>query len=238
MVGCLILYGVSQQFWINRVPAEPPEPVVPNWAAINTWPRIEVEVVEAQPDPNRRITAIILDDSGSMGNDLIPAKQAVVDALDAMAPTDRVAVVALNHGPILNFTSVADARLTLRTALEPIVSDGSTPLTTTVLDTQELLEEEAAATRGFGTFRLIITTDGYADEENALEVAIEKLAGNTPIQLTTIGIDIEDDHVLRRQDLGSFVDVANVNALRSALQAAVAENNDFTAIIDFEETGG
>ena len=46
------------------------EPVKPNWAAITAWPTLQADIVEAQPDPNRRVTAIVLDDSGSMGNDI------------------------------------------------------------------------------------------------------------------------------------------------------------------------
>ncbi len=214
------------------------EPVTPNWAAIAAWPSLQADVVEAQPDPNRRVTAIVLDDSGSMGDDMAAAKAAVVGALDAMADDDRVAVLALNAGTVLPFTSVSDARSSLPDLLRPIGSDGGTPLTGSIQAAQALLEQEAALVRGFGTFRLIVTTDGQADEPSHLEAAIESLAASTPIQVTTIGIGIAGNHVLRRQDLGSFVDVANVDALQGALQAAVAENTDFTAITDFGDTEG
>ncbi|MEM7719847.1 MAG: vWA domain-containing protein [Pseudomonadota bacterium] len=221
----------------------PPEaaeraPVMPNWAAISAWPGIPTDVIEAQPDPNRRVTAIVLDDSGSMGDDIEAAKRAVVGALNAMGADDRVAVLALNAGTILPFTSVTDAQGALSNLLRPIVSDGSTPLTRSIQEAQVLLEAEAATMRSFGTFRLIVTTDGEADDGEALDAAIEALAASTPIQVTTIGIGIDGGHVLRRDDLGSFVDVANVEALEQALQAAVAENADFTAITDFGETEG
>lgn len=214
------------------------DPVTPNWAAIAAWPGVESTVIEAQPDPNRRVTAIVLDDSGSMGNDIVAAKAAVVGALDAMADTDRVSVLALNAGVVLAFTRVDEARQSLPGLLGPIDSGGGTPLTGSIQSAQNLLEAEAATVRGFGTFRLIVTTDGQADDGIALDAAIESLASGTPIQVTTIGIGIRGDHVLRREDLGSFVDVANVEALQTALTAAVAENTAFTAITDFDETGG
>lgn len=214
------------------------DPITPNWAAIASWPTLQTEVVEAQPDPNRRVTAIVLDDSGSMGSDIEAAKEAVSGALAAMSDDDRVAVLALNYGTVLPFTTVEDARSTLQDRLRPVVSDGGTPLTQSVLDAQQLLEQEAAIARGFGTFRLIVTTDGQANDDLALDRAIRSLAAGTPIQITTIGIGISGDHVLRRTDLGTFVDVANVDALKEALQAAVAENTDFTAITDFGETEG
>ncbi|MEL6465187.1 MAG: vWA domain-containing protein [Pseudomonadota bacterium] len=214
------------------------DPVTPNWAAIASWPGVEVDLVDARPDPNRRVTAIVLDDSGSMGEDIGPAKAAVVSALEAMDAEDRVAVLALNAGTVLTFSSVSDAQSALPDLLRPISSDGGTPLARAIGEAQAMLESEAATVRGFGTFRLIVTTDGQADDGRALDSVIETLAASTPIQVTTIGIGISGGHVLRRDDLGSFVDVANVAALADALQAAVAENTDFTAITDFQDTGG
>ncbi|MEL6582971.1 MAG: vWA domain-containing protein [Pseudomonadota bacterium] len=214
------------------------EPVTPNWTAIASWPSVQVDDLEAQPDPNRRVTMIVLDDSGSMGNGLTDAKAAVVSALKAMDADDRVAVLALNAGTVLPFTTVSHAQSDLFERLRPLRSEGSTPLSRSIGQAQAMLAQEAARARGFGTFRLIVTTDGEADDSNALDAMIEMLASSTPIQLTTIGIGISGGHVLRRQDLGSFVDVANVGALAEALQAAVAENTDFTAITDFSETEG
>lgn len=225
------VYQESRQSGIRILP---PDPVTPNWAAIASWPSLQSDVVEAQPDPNRRVTAIVLDDSGSMGGDMDAAKSAVVGALEAMDDKDRVAVIALNAGSVLPFSTVQDAKSSLPDLLQPISSDGGTPLTTAILTAQSQLETEAAAARGFGTFRLIVTTDGQADDGQALNAAIEALAASTPIQVTTIGIGVGGGHVLRREDLGSFVDVANVDALQDALQAAVAENTAFTAITDFE----
>ncbi|MGR3468569.1 MAG: VWA domain-containing protein [Shimia sp.] len=231
---------IGYTIWTEETggPAVSFDPVAPNWAAIAAWPGTTADTVEAQPDPGRRITAIILDDSGSMGADIEPAKRAVLDALDAMAPDDRVAVLALNAGTLLPFTPVEAARTALPPRLAGVEDTGSTPLTRAVQDAQRLLEAEAAAARGFGTFRVIVTTDGQADDGLALTAAIEDLAATTPIQLTTIGIGIRGQHVLRRADLGSFVDVADVGALTEALQAAVAENTDFTAITAFDQDGG
>lgn len=238
IIGAAVLFSILSEMPSNDTAAVSREPVAPNWAAIAAWPSIEASVVEARPDPNRRITAIVLDDSASMGTDIVAAKTAIVDALAAMADSDRVAVLALNAGTILPFSSVADARTNLVTALAPIDSTGSTPLTTALQSAQALLEAEAAAVRGFGTFRVIVTTDGAADDGNALNATVAQLAAATPIQITTIGIGITGQHVLRRGDLGTFVDVSDVGALKDALEAAVAENTDFTAITDFSETEG
>ncbi|MEM1233486.1 MAG: vWA domain-containing protein [Pseudomonadota bacterium] len=237
IIAVSIIQSVLQRPVSDVSSAEFNEPVVPNWSAIAAWPSVEAPQVEAAPDPNRLITAIVLDDSGSMGSDIVAAKAAIVATLDGMADDDRVAVLTLNRGTVWRFSSVADARGGLAQALAPIESNGSTPLTSAVSQARALLEAEASIVRGFGTFRVIVTTDGIADDGAALNVAVASLAETTPIQITTIGIGISGGHVLRRNDLGTFVDVANVDALQSALQAAVAENTDFTAITDFGEDG-
>ena len=209
------------------------EPVVPNWAAISAWPPLPVNDVNPTPDPNQRFTAVVLDDSGSMGNDITAAKAAVVESLSAMAPTDAVAVVALNRGVVLDFLPVAEATTALPTALAPIQSEGSTPLTASVALARGMLEQQAAVAQGFGTYRMIVTTDGAADDPQTLRNEIEAMAAETPIQIATIGIGVDSRHVLRRDDLGDFVDVGNVAALGAALQAAVAENTSFAAITAF-----
>lgn len=211
------------------------EPVVPDWAAIAAWPTFEAPTVEATPDPGRTFTAIVLDDSGSMEGDIEPAKAAVVAALDAMEPTDRVAVFALNTGEILPFTTVAEARSALPRLLAPVASDGSTPLTGAVNASRAALEAEAAVTGGFGTYRILVTTDGRADDEASLAGAVEDLARTTPIQIATVGVGIRGDNVLRRPDLGAFVDIDNVGELEAALRDAIAEEQSFTAITAFEE---
>lgn len=236
-IAGIVFFNMTETVTFDNEFAGPDEKVEPNWSSIANWPALEAQVVQAIPDPNRRITAIVLDDSGSMGGDMLAAKAAVLEALSSMDDRDRVAVVALNHGIVLPFTDVETARVDLPVALKPIHSDGTTPLTQAVASARELLEAEAAQARSFGTYRLIVTTDGQADDGKALVALVSDMAATTPIQLATIGIGVNGRHVLRRDDLGRFVDVSNIEALRGALEAAVAENASFDAITEFSEEG-
>lgn len=215
--------------------AEPVTPVDPDWAAIAAWPPVEVAEVEAIPDPGRTYTVIILDDSGSMGGDIVPAREAVVSALDPMQPTDRVAVVALNTGLILPFSSVDEARDLLPPRVSQVESEGGTPLTSAMRASRAALEQEAARTGGFGTYRILVTTDGEAANRDSLRAEIEDLARTTPIQVATIGVGIGGNHILRRPDLASFVAIDNVSELAAALRAAIAEEQSFSAITTFED---
>lgn len=232
--GAIILWSLWEE--IDPVALILPEQeIVPDWSAIAAWPNVESAQVEAVPDPNRQITAIIIDDSGSMSSEIEIAKQAVVGALAPMDDNDRVAVLALNKGVVLDFMSVSDARAALGAQIAQVRSNGTTPLTGAVERAAEMLETEAAKARAFGTYRMIVTTDGQADAPEDLRLAIEQLARVTPIQIATIGIDISGRHVLRRPSLGSFVDITNAAALGGALTKAVAESNAFDAITTFED---
>ena len=151
-----------------------------------------------------------------------------------MSQTDRVAVIALNDGVILPFMSVEDAEKELPGPLARVLSDGSTPLTSAIRTAQLALEEEAARSGGFGTYRILVTTDGEADDGDALTWLIENIARVTPIQVATIGVGIGDRHVLSRPDLASFVAINDISGLSAALQSAIAEEQNFTAITNFE----
>ncbi|MEL6644215.1 MAG: vWA domain-containing protein [Pseudomonadota bacterium] len=213
----------------------PVTPVDPNWDAIAAWPPVEADEVEAIPDPSRTYTVIVLDDSGSMGDDIIPAREAVVSALGPMQDDDRVAVVGLNTGLILPFSSVADARTALPPRVATVRSDGGTPLTAAMQASRRALEQEAARTGGFGTYRILVTTDGEASNKDSLQAEIEDIARTTPIQVATIGVGIGGNHILRRPDLASFVAIDNVGELAAALRAAIAEEQSFSAITTFED---
>ncbi len=209
------------------------EPVAPDWVAITAWPGVIADEVDARPDPNRTFTAIVLDDSGSMGADIVPAREAVGAALGAMGDGDRVAVFALNRGQILPFTDVTEARGVLPPLLASVISEGSTPLTEAMRASRAALAEEASVAGGFGTYRILVTTDGAADDGGSLSLEVEDIARVTPIQIATIGVGIGGRHVLRREDLAAFVAIDNVAELESALRSAIAEEQSFSAITEF-----
>lgn len=235
LIGILVIgFIVWEEAGLNEVLA-PETPVTPDWAAISAWPAVDTAQVEAAPDPNRQITAIVLDDSGSMSDQMEVAKQAVVGALETMQADDRVAVVALNKGVVLDFMRVEDARAVLADKIRPVRSDGSTPLTQAIQTAQLMLAEEGARARAFGTYRIIVTTDGAADEPGDLRQEIEEIARVTPIQVATIGIGVDGNHVLRRPAIASFVDISNASALGEALTKAIAESQDFSAVTTFGE---
>lgn len=237
-IALIIGIGMFSSLFEEQVSFTSRPAVEPNWTAIAAWPDIEAAEVEAIPDPNRTFTAIVLDDSGSMGSDINAAKEAVVASLASMEPEDRLTVIALNAGEIIPFISVEQAAGVLPDRLARVMSDGGTPLTTAMQASRAALMQEAARSGGFGTYRILVTTDGVADDENALNLEIEDIARRTPIQVATIGVGISGNHILRRPDLAAFVAIDNVSQLAAALRDAIAEEQTFSATTTFEGSDG
>lgn len=231
IVGLILAYVVFNE--TDGVQTNSFDPVEPDWAAIAAWPDRAADAVDAVPDPNRTFTAVIFDDSGSMENEIEDAKTAVIAALDAMGPGDRLTVIALNAGQILPFTSVTDATSVLPDQLAKVRADGGTPLTLAVRVALDALTAEAANAGGFGVYRILVTTDGQADNDDALQAEIEDIARRTPVQVATIGVGIRGNHVLRRSDLAAFVAIDNVSQLAAALRDVIAEEQTFSAITSF-----
>jgi uncharacterized protein YegL len=205
----------------------------PNWSAIAQWPGREVDG-SAAPDPNRLTTVIVLDDSGSMGADLEDAKQAVLTAVNQLPTDGIVAVLALNKGLVLKPTEVSAARRTLPAALAPLIPDGNTPLGSSLFLAYELLGDEAALQRGFGSYRALITTDGQASDGDLLQVAITEILSQSPVEIATIGIGIGEGHPLNMPGFTEYVSVSSVEGLADALIKATAEQTSFEPITNFQ----
>lgn len=207
----------------------------PNWTAIANWPEVPegVEML-AQPDPSVTVAVLILDDSGSMSSSFADAKGALVQSLDYFSADDQVAVLALNAGLVLPAMPVEQARSELSPALQPLRSDGSTPLTRAVLQARDILSELAAERRGFGTYQIIVTTDGAADQEEALSRVVADTVTNTSIQIATVATKSLPGHALNAAGYTSFTTIAGVAGLAEALAGAIAENSSFVPITAFE----
>ncbi|MEO1492315.1 MAG: vWA domain-containing protein [Pseudomonadota bacterium] len=214
--------------------------LAPDWGAISSWPPVDgigVEPASAEenPDPWQLTTLILLDDSASMNTRMEAAKQAVIEAVGQLAPESRVGIVALNAGIVLPVTRAGDAARSLPAQLAPIKPSGATPLGARLSEAMGILAAEARQSRGFGVYRILVTTDGAASDGNRMNNAVAEILSTTPIELATIGVGIGEGHALNVPGYTSYVSVSSVDDLASALTAAAAEQTVFQPITQFEE---
>lgn len=214
--------------------------LMPKWSVISSWAPGSGEEVQAAAtvDPWQVTTLIVLDDSRSMEGQIAQAKNAVVEAVSQFDPTSRVGVIGLNSGLIHIVAPAAETARRLPDLLTRVIANGGTPLGVALEDAARILETEASLQRGFGVFRILVTTDGQASDSARLNGAVSRILSETPIEIATIGIGIGEGHALNVPGYTSYVSVSGVDGLASALAAAAAaaaEQTNFTPIDRFEE---
>jgi hypothetical protein len=109
-------------------------------------------------------------------------------------------------------------------AINAIEAGGGTPLAEAIRFGAEVLARQREQQLGYGEFRLIVVTDGLADDiPQAAEFATEKA-----IPIYAIGLCIKEDHPLRQYAV-SYRAADNFEDLAKALEATVAETEFYDA---------
>lgn len=229
IAGAFTLHG-----WLGRGPQINVAEFAPEWHAISSWPARTSEG-SAQPDPGRRIMGVVLDDSGSMsGEPMIAAKKGVIAAVSLLDDNDLVTIVGINSGLILPMMRAELAKREVVRSLDGVSANGNTELGETVAEVYGLIEEAAAGQRGYGSYRILIATDGAANDATLLRNWIRQIVSRTPIDIATIGIGIGTDHILNMPGIVSYTAVDRLEDLSAAMETAAAEQTSFEALTDFE----
>jgi len=103
-------------------------------------------------------------------------------------------------------------------AVNAIEAGGGTPLARAIRTGAEILAKQREQQLGYGEFRLIVVTDGLADD---IPQAVEYATQNA-IPIYAIGLCIKEDHPLRQYAL-SYRAADNFQDLAKALESTVAE---------------
>ena len=174
---------------------------------------------------------VLLDDSGSMEEQMRgqktrridAAKDALLTVLNQVPDDGSIGVLALNGtsgdgewiidlGPI-NKTEIADAVGRIR-------AGGGTPLGAfmkTATDALlELREKEY-----YGTYRLLVVTDGEANDAPYLDAILPEVLSRN-ITVDVIGVDMETEHSLATQ-VDNYRRADDPDSLQQAISASLAE---------------
>ena len=109
-------------------------------------------------------------------------------------------------------------------AINNVEAGGGTPLSRAIQYGAEVLAKQKAKQLGYGEFRLVVVTDGLADDiPQAAEFATEK-----EIPIYAIGLCIQEDHPLRQYAV-SYRAANSFEDLTKALEATVAETEFYDA---------
>jgi hypothetical protein len=190
---------------------------------------------------------VVLDDSGSMGErmrsnwrvtKMDAAKQALRVVLEQVPVDAQVGVVALNSGqgsdPWIIPLGPIDKRR-LGQAVERIRAQGGTPLGEFMkVGADALLELRTR--QHYGTYRLLIVTDGEANDAEAVDRFLPEILARG-ITVDVIGVDMQQDHSLATE-VNTYRRADDPESVTQAISAALAESSadadDDAGVTDFE----
>ena len=187
---------------------------------------------------------VVLDDSGSMGDRMRrqsgvtrmqAAKQALNTVLASLDTSAQVGIVRLNGDPswVVPMGAVDFDRT--RDAIARIVPKGGTPLGAFMKVGADALLE-ARARDHYGTYRLLLVTDGEAGDARVVRRYLPDVLSRG-ITVDVIGVDMASDHSLATQ-VHSYRRADDPDSLTAAIQEVFAETRAADAgasdVSDFE----
>ena len=172
---------------------------------------------------------VVMDDSGSMDNRMRSRRVRKIDAArDAMrtvlsrVSTDaEVGVLGLNGGWILPLGPVDQAGIA--SAAGRLQARGGTPLGASMKTATDALLNRRAE-RHYGSYRLLIVTDGEAGDRNLVDAYLPDIMSRG-ILVDVIGVDMRSDHSLATR-VHSYRRADDPDALATAIKEALAESSD------------
>ncbi|MCA9211427.1 MAG: VWA domain-containing protein [Planctomycetales bacterium] len=177
---------------------------------------------------------VLLDDSGSMEEQMRgqsirridAAKDALLTVLAQLPADANVGVLALNgstgNGQWIIELGPVD-KSNIRGAVEQIRAGGGTPLGTFLKEATDALLE-LRAKQIYGTYRLLVVTDGEANDGNYLNAVLPDVLSRN-IVVDVIGVDMANDHSLATQ-VDTYRRADDPASLTQAISESLAEVND------------
>lgn len=173
---------------------------------------------------------VVLDGSGSMAERMSGtanekmqvARDALKTVLRNIGDNTQIGIIAFGN---VNHEWVYPLALKnvnqINAAIDSINADGGTPLGEYMKKGADALLQQRAKQRGYGSYRLLVVTDGEATDQSKVDEYVPDIKSRG-IFLDVIGVDMKKDHGLSKV-ANSYRKGNNPNELQSALQEVFAE---------------
>ncbi|HEV2037890.1 MAG TPA: vWA domain-containing protein [Candidatus Eremiobacteraceae bacterium] len=109
-----------------------------------------------------------------------------------------------------------------------ILPQGGTPLRSSIQLAAKVLTTQAQMQRGYGTYHLVVVTDGEADEGEGPGPYTKNLVTTTAITVHVIGFCVDGKHSLDLKGYTQYASASNPATLEKGLKAILAESSTFT----------
>jgi hypothetical protein len=112
----------------------------------------------------------------------------------------------------------------LVSSLQP---SGGTPLRSSIQLAAQILGQQAQMQRGYGTYHLVVVTDGEADQGEDPGDYTKNLISTTAITVHVIGFCVDGKHSLDLKGYTQYASASNPATLEKGLKAILAESSSF-----------
>lgn len=182
---------------------------------------------------------VVFDNSGSMGQTMRRARDktrmdvaqsALIKVLSQVPDTTNVGVIIFN-GWLYDLGKVD--RTALETAIRGCGPGGGTPLYDFIRQGANRLLEEREKQNNIGFYKLIVVTDGEAQDsdlnsdstfsDGSLRPGVLRDIVSRGIVVDTVALEMSDDHSLKNQINGVYMRGDDLASIEQSLQQAVAE---------------
>jgi hypothetical protein len=219
-----------------------PVPPAPTPAAASTrltpaWPPAKDESVAVAPDLFAKNYYVVLDASGSMNEKACsgdqPKIKAAKEALQAFVETlpkdANLGLQVFDARGVNEWLALGvNNRPEFQRQLDMVKANASTPLRAAVTNAYNKLLAQGARQLGYGEYHLVIVTDGHADKGQEPTAIVNRILGESPVVVQTIGFCIGSRHALNQAGRTMYKEANNVAELRQGLAEVLAEAPQFT----------
>ena len=205
----------------------------PSWPSANNGDKTDFDA-----DMLRDNVMVVLDMSGSMGGgdcsgdfyDKSSAAKATLSEWLKTVPGDsNLGLVAFVSGNTKVYVDLAAGNRDLfMQQVKKFTPDGGTPLYDAVTLAHDELEEQALTQNGFGTYKMVVITDGEHSVGQNPNSAVNKILDNAqnPVEIHTIGFCIEDS-ALNQPGRTEYQSAKNPEQLKQGLDSVLSEATTF-----------
>lgn len=169
---------------------------------------------------------ILLDTSGSMSarmrkvrvSRMEGAQKALIAIADQLPPNTNIGILTFKGWA---YPLQAVDKEALVTAINNTYATGGTPLGRFMKDAGDALLTARQKNKGIGNYRLLVVTDGEAEDQAKLDTNMYDIVGRGII-LDTIGVDMNSAHSLKKASK-KYMSADDPDSLKSAVASALAE---------------
>ncbi|MCJ9430067.1 vWA domain-containing protein [Kordiimonas marina] len=185
---------------------------------------------------------IMLDTSGSMGETscggsatkINAAKSAIKSFFRHLAPGTNVGLYSFSSDvrkvmPLGRYTHEQ-----FDTRIDRLSADGATPLRQALVTSEKVLRAQAQAQGGYGSYNLVLVTDGQSSDGKPGPVA-KAIASDTAININVVGFCTGQDHSLNLPGYTRFSTADSADQLVQSLSKAVKPEQDVFDVSDFSD---